>query len=55
MPRPTKLDAPGALHHVMGRGIDSRDSQDRTDIDDLVNRLVSSEELPGLGKYLKVL
>ncbi len=25
MPRLTRLDAPGVLHHVMGRGIERRD------------------------------
>ncbi len=40
MPRQPRLDAPGALHHVMGRGIDGtkifRSDEDRTDF---VNRL----------------
>ena len=35
MPRQARLDAPGILHHVMGRGIEKRnifwDNRDRTD------------------------
>ncbi len=35
MPRGARLDAPGVLHHVMGRGIEKRkiflDDQDRSD------------------------
>ena len=35
MPRQPRLDAPGALHHVMGRGIDRikmfRNRKDRDD------------------------
>jgi hypothetical protein len=40
MPRQPRLDAPGALHHVMGRGIErSRVSQNDTDRADFVERL----------------
>jgi hypothetical protein len=35
MPRQARLDAPGTLHHVMGRGIEGtkifRNKEDRTD------------------------
>jgi putative transposase len=47
MPRQARLDAPGALHHVMGRGLDRqtifRDDHDRADF---VRRL---EDLAGAG------
>ena len=40
MPRSARLDAPGVLHHVMGRGIEKRkiffDDRDR---DDFLERL----------------
>jgi hypothetical protein len=40
MPRQPRLDAPGALHHIMGRGIERtgifRTDQDR---EDFLNRL----------------
>jgi len=42
MPRQPRLDAPGILHHVIGRGIEKRnifnDNRDRTDF---INRLAS--------------
>ncbi|MBS3906727.1 MAG: hypothetical protein KGZ49_06785 [Syntrophaceae bacterium] len=42
MPRQPRLDAPGALHHVMGRGIERtnifRIDRDR---DDFLNRLAN--------------
>ena len=40
MPRLARLDAPGVLHHVMGRGIERREIF-RTDIDrnDFIGRL----------------
>jgi len=40
MPRLARLDAPGALHHVMGRGIGQREIfQNYTDRQDFVDRL----------------
>ena len=40
MPRQPRLDAPGALHRVMGRGIErTRVFHGDTDRDDFVNRL----------------
>src|SRR3972149_2325752 len=40
MPRQPRLDAPGALHHVMGRGIErTKVFHGDTDRDDFVNRL----------------
>ena len=40
MPRLARLDAPGVLHHVMGRGIEGREIfQNNTDRQDFVDRL----------------
>ncbi len=43
MPRTARLDAPGVLHHVMGRGIEKRnifqDDEDRTDFLDRLSAL----------------
>ena len=42
MPRQPRLDAPGALHHVMGRSIDgTKVFQEDTDRDDFVTRLAA--------------
>jgi putative transposase len=52
MPRTARLDAPGVLHHVMGRGLDRqvifRDDQDRGDF---VRRLASLAEAGALTIY----
>jgi len=40
MPRKARIDAPGALHHVMVRGIDRRDIfSDQKDYTDFMDRL----------------
>ena len=40
MPRQPRLDAPGALHHVMGRSIDGiKIFSNRKDRDDFLERL----------------
>jgi putative transposase len=40
MPRQTRLDAPGALHHVMGRGIDGEKIfNSKVDRNDFLSRL----------------
>jgi putative transposase len=40
MPRLARLDAPGVLHHVMGRGIERRKIfQSDTDRNDFIDRL----------------
>ncbi len=48
MPRTARLDAPGVLHHVMGRGLDRqvifRDDHDQ---DDFVRRLAGLVEATG--------
>ena len=45
MPRQARIDAPGALHHVMCRGIERRDifrdNQDRRNFVDRLGRVVS--------------
>lgn len=42
MPRSARLDAPGVLHHVMGRGIEKKDIfYDDGDRDDFIERLSS--------------
>lgn len=52
MPRQPRLDAPGILQHVMGRGLDRqtifRDDRDRADF---VNRLAGLVEAGGLRVY----
>ncbi len=52
MPRTARLDAPGVLHHVMGRGLDRqvlfRDDQDR---DDFVRRLAGLAEVQAVSLY----
>jgi putative transposase len=49
MPRQARLDVPGALHHVMGRGIEGRalfsGREDREDFLDRVQKLVEKESL----------
>ena len=40
MPRKSRIDAPGALHHVIGRGINRQEIvSKKTDYSDFVNRL----------------
>ncbi|MEA1866936.1 MAG: hypothetical protein U9N19_02375 [Thermodesulfobacteriota bacterium] len=50
MPRLARLDAPGVLHHVMGRGIERRkifgNDKDRVDFIDLLAEVV---EKGGMG------
>jgi len=42
MPRSSRLDAPGVLHHVMGRGIERRKIFiDKRDRQDFINRLAA--------------
>ena len=47
MPRQTRLDTPGALHHIIGRGVEGtkifRKEEDRIDF---INRLDHGDELP---------
>ena len=40
MPRKSRIDAPGALHHVIGRGINRQEIfSDKTDYQSFLNRL----------------
>ena len=52
MPRLARLDAPGVLHHVMGRGIERRkifwNDKDRVDF---INRLAEVVEKGGMDIY----
>ena len=53
MPRQPRLDAPGTLLHVMGRGIErAHVFQDDTDA---TNRLATSEEFPEFRPLLNAL
>ena len=56
MPRSARLDAPGVLHHVMGRGIEKSDifliNKDR---DDFLNRLSLLVEEEAADVYAWVL
>ena len=49
MPRSARLDAPGVLHHVMGRGIEKRkiflDDQDRVDFINRLGKLVKEDSM----------
>jgi putative transposase len=52
MPRQPRLDTPGALHHVMGRGIDgSKILGDRKDCVDFLDRLKDLCEREALSIY----
>jgi len=52
MPRQSRLDAPGTLHHVIGRGIEgSKIFRDRGDREDFVDRLAKLCETKALSVY----
>ena len=52
MPRQSRLDAPGTLHHVIGRGIEgSKIFRDRGDRDDFLARLAKLCEAKALSVY----
>ena len=56
MPRQARLDAPGALHHVMARGIDQkRIFKNRVDREDFLKRLSQLCEAEALSVYAWVL
>ena len=56
MPRSARLDAPGALHHVMGRGIERRNIfRSAVDRKDFVERLASLTADDGMAIYAWVL
>jgi len=48
MPRLARLDAPGVLHHVMGRGIEKKiflNNKDRNDFIDRLSGLAEDESM----------
>ena len=52
MPRQPKLDVPGTLHHVIGRGIEgSKIFWNRGDREDFLDRLVKLSEAKALNVY----
>src|SRR4030043_718168 len=52
MARQSRLDAPGTLHHVIGRGIEgSKGFRDRGDREDFLGRLAKLCEAKALGVY----
>ena len=52
MPRQPRLDAPGALHHVIGRGIDGVTIfRNRKDREDFLERLADLCSLGALRVY----
>ncbi len=52
MPRQAKLDAPGVLHHVMGRGIERKNIfvNDKDQLD-FIGRLSTAEEEESMDIY----
>ena len=56
MPRLARLDAPGVLHHVMGRGIERRKIfRNDTDRNDFLDRLLALAEDGAMEIYAWVL
>ena len=52
MPRQPRLDAPGALHHVMGRGIDGvKIFRNKKDQEDFLERLADLCRAYALSVY----
>jgi len=51
MPRQARIDAPGALHHIVIRGIERRgifqDDEDRKDFLERLSGLLSGTRVPG--------
>ena len=56
MPRKARIDAPGALHHIVARGIDRRSIfEDDADCKDFLNRvatILSDERILGDGDFV---
>ncbi len=56
MPRLARLDAPGILHHVMGRGIERKERfYNDTDRSDFIDRLATLVEEGAMDVYAWVL
>jgi REP element-mobilizing transposase RayT len=52
MPRLARLDAPGILHHVMGRGIEQKEIFfNDTDRNDFIDRLAALSEEGSMDVY----
>jgi len=52
MPRQSRLDTPGALHHSMGRGIDRKEIfGHKKDSEDFLNRLKDLLQKEALSIY----
>ncbi len=52
MPRQSRLDAPGTLHHVIGRGIEGRKNfRSRGDREDFLDRLAKLCEAKAMSVY----
>ncbi len=56
MPILARLDAPGILHHVMGRGIEGKEAFfNDTDRSDFIDRLAALAEEAAMDVYARVL
>jgi putative transposase len=60
MPRKSRIDAPGALHHIMVRGIDRQDIfSNQKDysafMDRLGDLLMETNEIGDVGKKIKII
>ena len=56
MPRLARVDAPGILHHVMGRGIERKEIfTSDTDRNDFIDRLAALSEEGAMDVYAWVL
>jgi putative transposase len=56
MPRQPRLDTPGALHHIMGRGIDGKEIfAHKKDCEDFLSRLKDLCEKEALNIYARAL
>ena len=52
MPRSSRLDAPGVLHHVMGRGIERKEIFiDNKDREDFITRLAAMGDDDSMDIY----
>ena len=55
MPRRARIDAPGALHHIVIRGIERKaifkDDTDREDFIERLSRLLQEMDADAIGRY----
>ena len=58
MPRRARIDAPGALHHIVIRGIEGKaifkDDTDREDFIERLSRLLQEMDADAIGRYRSV-